>query len=90
MRVDLVIKNLGKLVTCKGLGRPRVGQEMNEVDIIEDAYIAIRDGKIIEIGNKNDYKNIINNYTKIEDAKGLLVTPGLIDSQTHLVHGGSR
>ncbi len=90
MRVDLVIKNIGKLVTCKGLGRPRVGQEMNEVDIIEDAYIAIRDGKIIEIGNKNDYKNIINNYTKIEDAKGLLVTPGLIDSHTHLVHGGSR
>ncbi len=90
MRVDLVIKNIGKLVTCKGLGRPRVGQEMDEVDIIEDAYIAIRDGKIIEIGNKNDYKNIINNYTKIEDAKGLLVTPGLIDSHTHLVHGGSR
>ncbi|MDK2562887.1 imidazolonepropionase [Romboutsia sedimentorum] len=90
MRVDLVIKNIGKLVTCKGLGRPKVGQEMNEVDIIEDAYIAIRDGKIIEIGIKNDYKKITNSYTKIEDAKGLLVTPGLIDSHTHLVHGGSR
>jgi imidazolonepropionase len=90
MRVDLVIKNIGKLVTCKGIGRPKVGQEMNEVDIIEDAYIAIRDGKIIEIGIKNDYKKITNSYTKIEDAKGLLVTPGLIDSHTHLVHGGSR
>ena len=90
MRVDLVIKNIGKLVTCKGLERPKVGQEMNELEIIEDAYIAIKDGKIIDIGTKNDYKKIINNYTKIEDVKGLLVTPGLIDSHTHLVHGGSR
>ena len=90
MRVDLVIKNIGKLVTCKDLGRPKVGQEMNELEIIEDAYIAIRDGKILEVGTKNDYKSIINSYTQIEDAKGLLVTPGLIDSHTHLVHGGSR
>jgi len=90
MRVDLVIKNIGKLVTCKGLEGPKVGQEMNELEIIEDAYIAIRDGEIIDIGTKNDYKKIINNYTKIEDVKGLLVTPGLIDSHTHLVHGGSR
>ena len=90
MRVDLVIKNIGKLVTCKDLERPKVGQEMNELEIIEDAYIAIRDGRIIDIGTKNDYKKIINDYTKIEDVKGLLVTPGLIDSHTHLVHGGSR
>lgn len=90
MRVDLIIKNIGKLVTCKDLGRPKVGKEMNELEIIENAYIAIRDGKVIEIGVEDSYKAIANNYTKIEDAKGLLVTPGLIDSHTHLVHGGSR
>lgn len=90
MRVDLIIKNIGKLVTCKDLGRPKVGKEMNELEIIENAYIAIRDGKVIEIGLEDGYKSIANNYTKIEDAKGLLVTPGLIDSHTHLVHGGSR
>ncbi|MGL4911342.1 MAG: imidazolonepropionase [Romboutsia sp.] len=90
MRVDMVIKNIGSLVTCKDLGRPKVGKEMNELEIIEDAYIAIKDGEIIEIGKNDDYKLIINSYTKIEDAKGLLATPGLIDSHTHLVHGGSR
>lgn len=90
MRADLIIKNIGKLATCKDLKRPRVGNEMNEVEIIENAYVAIKDGKVFKIGTKENYKDIIDENTQIDDAKGLLVTPGLIDSHTHLVHGGSR
>ena len=90
MNIDLIIKNIGKLVTMKGSFFPRVGKEMNEFEIIENAYIAIASGEIFEVGVGEDYLKLVNENTKVDDAKGLLVTPGLIDSHTHLVHGGSR
>lgn len=90
MRIDLIIKNIGKLATMRGSNSPRVGEEMNKIEIIENAYVAIRDGIIVEIGTGNDYEKILSSDTKIDNANGLLVTPGLIDGHTHLVHGGSR
>lgn len=90
MKVDLVIKNIGKLATMRSKYTPVVGKYMNNVEILEDAYVAIKDGIFIEIGVGENYKSIIDSTTKINDAHGLLVTPGLIDAHTHLVHGGSR
>lgn len=89
MIADLIIKNIGKLATCKSNGT-KSGKDMNNIEIIENAYISIKDGKFISIGSKYDYYNMIGENTEVVDANGLLVTPGLIDSHTHLVHGGSR
>ncbi|WP_195937692.1 imidazolonepropionase [Romboutsia sp. 1001713B170131_170501_G6] len=89
MIADLIIKNIGKLATCKSNGT-KSGKDMNNIEIIENAYISIKDGKFISIGSKDDYYNMIGEKTEVVDANGLLVTPGLIDSHTHLVHGGSR
>lgn len=90
MKADLVIKNIGKLATMKSKNTPVVGKDMNNVEILEDAYVAIKDGIFIDIGIGENYKNIVDSNTEINDAQGLLVTPGLIDAHTHLVHGGSR
>ena len=90
MKADLVIKNIGKLATMRSENTPVVGKDMNNVEILEDAYVAIKDGIFIDIGIGENYKNIVDSNTKINDAHGLLVTPGLIDAHTHLVHGGSR
>lgn len=90
MKIDLIIKNIGKLVTMQGSFFPRIGKEMNKLDIIENAYIAISSGEIYEVGTGEDYLKLVDEHTKIDDANELLVTPGLIDSHTHLVHGGSR
>lgn len=90
MKIDLIIKNIGKLVTMQGSFFPRVGREMNELDIIEDAYIAVSSGEIYEVGTGGGYLKLVDEHTKVDDANGLLVTPGLIDSHTHLIHGGSR
>ena len=89
MIADLIIKNIGKLATCKSDGT-KSKKDMNNIEIIEDAYISIKDGKFISIGSKDDYHSMIDEKTDVVDANGLLVTPGLIDSHTHLVHGGSR
>ena len=90
MKADLILKNIGKLVTMQGSSSFRVKVEMNKINIIENAYIAVKNGKILAIGVGDEFGNLCEDDTKIHDAEGLLVTPGLIDSHTHLIHGGSR
>lgn len=90
MKADLILKNIGKLVTMQGSSSFRVKEEMNKINIIENAYIAVKNGKILAIGVGDEFGNLFGEDTKIHDAEGLLVTPGLIDSHTHLIHGGSR
>ncbi len=90
MKADLILKNIGKLVTMQGSSPFKIKEEMNNIRIIENAYIAVKNGKILAIGAGDIYGNLLGKNTEIHDAEGLLVTPGLIDSHTHLVHGGSR
>lgn len=90
MKMDLIIKNIGKLVTMEGSFLPRTGKQMNELTILKNAYIAVVEGKIFQVGTGEDYKELVGENTIIDDASGMLVTPGLVDSHTHLVHGGSR
>lgn len=90
MKMDLIIKNIGKLVTMEGSFLPRTGKQMNELTILENAYIAVVEGKIFQVGTGEDYRELAGESTIIDDASGMLVTPGLVDSHTHLVHGGSR
>lgn len=90
MKMDLIIKNIGKLVTMEGSFLPRTGKQMNELTILENAYIAVFEGKIFQVGTGEDYKELVGENTIIDDASGMLVTPGFVDSHTHLVHGGSR
>ena len=90
MKVDLILKNIGKLFTMQGSSSFRVKEEMNKINIIENAYIAVKNRKILAIGVGDEFGNLCGEDTKIHDAEGLLVTPGLIDSHTHLIHGGSR
>ena len=81
-----LIKNIGMLATPRGktaLG----GKDQSRVVTSQNAWIAIRDGKIERLGAdyvpKEDFDEVI-------DAKGRLVTPGLVDAHTHLVFGGWR
>ncbi|MGL6105408.1 imidazolonepropionase [Romboutsia sp.] len=90
MNIDIIVKNIGKLITSKDDKKPKTKEDLNKVDVIENAYIAISDGKFKEIGTGEDYKKLISENTKVHDANGLVVVPGFIDSHTHLVHGGSR
>lgn len=90
--IDLLITNIGKCLTLKGPNRARAGSEMRELGEIENAAIAINDGKIMAIGTEQEMMEQLKDCDIIEqlDADGALVTPGLVDPHTHLVHGGSR
>ncbi len=90
MKADFILRNIGQLITVAGSDKPRVGREMSELEILEDAYLAVKDGRILRVEPGEPGEDIIGEGTVIEDARGLTVSPGLVDPHTHLVHGGSR
>jgi len=65
---------------------------MNENDygIIENAAIAIKDGKIAWLGKRADLPPFDVFATPTYQGKGGWITPGLIDCHTHIVYGGNR
>ncbi|KQX46750.1 MULTISPECIES: imidazolonepropionase [unclassified Paenibacillus] len=91
-RIDLLIHNIGTLITMQGTQEPRRGGEMSEVAAVRSGAVAIKDGIIVAAGTEEEVLAQIGEWpvTQKHDAEGKLVTPGLIDPHTHLVHGGSR
>jgi len=90
MTYTLLIKNCGQILTMKGMA-PRKGRAMSDLGIIEKGFVACEGDTIAEVGKmKNLKRSKINKKTKIIDAKGKVVMPGLIDCHTHLVFAGSR
>ncbi|MEF8848360.1 MAG: imidazolonepropionase [Candidatus Thermoplasmatota archaeon] len=84
-KADIIIKNANQLVTLKGPNRPRIKNEMNNLSIISNGSVAIKDGKIVEVGKNLEYQ-----AEKTINAKGKTVLPGFVDCHTHLVFAGSR
>jgi imidazolonepropionase len=86
---DIVIRN-GRIVTPKDKGNgPRLGDEMQELDVITNGFIAVTDG-MIEAVDKGDGFDFITPDSLVIDAGERVVMPGLVDPHTHLVHDGSR
>lgn len=85
----LLIKNIGVLQTP--IGNSSLGgraQAQNTKGYA--ATIAIEDGKIAGIYTDGNTPGIPQKNCEVIDAKGGLVTPGLVDCHTHLVFGGWR
>ena len=83
--VDVLIKNANELVTLKGKNKQRIKKEMSNLGIISNGSIAVKDGKIIDIGKDLRYR-----AERVIDAKKKTILPGFIDPHTHLVFAGSR
>ena len=64
------------------------GIEMNEITILENAFLTIKDGIIDDFGIMSSFDN--SNYNDIFDAKQGIVLPCWNDSHTHLIFAKSR
>jgi imidazolonepropionase len=60
----------------------------NPLGLIENAAIAIADGKILRVGKRTELAGF--RAEQVDALDGAWVTPGLIDCHTHLVFGGTR
>jgi imidazolonepropionase len=90
-KADFVIVNANELATLRGRNdRPRTREEMNDLAIINDGAVAVKDGRILAVGTTKEMLENLEKGCEIIDASGKLVTPGLIDPHVHLVFAGSR
>lgn len=93
MKADLIIKNAKQLVTSKGSSeKPKIREELGQIEVIENGAVAIAGDTILSVGTTEEVlQNVeITPETKVIDAKGKTVLPGLVDPHTHVVFGGSR
>ena len=90
---DLYIDQIKQLVTVKGFSQQAArGASQQEIGLIEDGAVAIRQGVIIAAGRKKEleragWKSGAGRYL---NAGGMIALPGFIDPHTHLVFAGSR
>jgi imidazolonepropionase len=90
MNENVLIINSSELIAPRSdQGKPLRGKKLRELDIIKDGAVFISNGRIKDFGKT---KYLLDKYSnsKIIDALGSVVMPGLIDPHTHLVFAGSR
>jgi imidazolonepropionase len=90
--MKILIKNIKSLY---GIHDPSVqkvcGEDMAKLPAIEDAWLAIDDGRIADYGSMNNFPGIEDwRLLEVIDATGKFVLPAWCDSHTHLVFAGSR
>lgn len=83
------IKGLGGIL--EGNSSALKGEQLAKFDVIENAYLAIEDGKIADYGKMEDLSGIIDwKDLEVIDADGKFVLPAFCDSHTHIVFAASR
>ncbi|MCY9513432.1 imidazolonepropionase [Paenibacillus apiarius] len=90
-QIDLLLTGIGSLYTPEGT-QPRYGEEMGRIRETTGAAVAIEQGRIALAGKEDEVIATLAGIHIAEtiDAGGRMVTPGLVDPHTHLVHAGSR
>src|SRR5947199_6223711 len=94
IQASTVISNIGQLVT---IAQQPIAGATGVLQVISDAAIAVHDGVIVWIGPNDHVEPMFQQDTStdsdgiiIVDAQGVVVTPGFVDSHTHLVFAGDR
>ncbi len=85
----MILTNIKQLVGIQKEEKNKVyGDEMNQLNFIEKAYLKINNGLIADFGKMNELTNESNE--EVIDLSGKLVLPSWNDSHTHLVYAGTR
>ena len=94
IQASTVIRNIGQLVT---VAQQPIAGATGVLQVLSDAAIAVHDGVIAWIGPNDRVEPVFQQDSDsdddgitIVDAQGILITPGFVDSHTHLVFAGDR
>ncbi|HCZ7409139.1 TPA: imidazolonepropionase [Staphylococcus aureus] len=83
---DLIINHIAELILPRSTDKPLKGKELDELNVVKNGTVVIKDGKIVYAGTHTDDYDA----TETIDASGKVVSPALVDAHTHLTFGGSR
>ncbi|WP_066218749.1 imidazolonepropionase [Formosa haliotis] len=87
--MSILITNIKQLLQARAHNVLKVsGTEMNQLSLLENAYLLIEHDTIVEYGEMKDIGGIEAETTI--DATGKIVLPTWCDSHTHLVYAGNR
>ena len=89
---SILIKNIKSLVgILDSNDMPLRGSQMNSVKSIDNAFLAVEDGKIAFYGKMEDLDGIADwRNLEIIDADGKYVMPAYCDSHSHIVFAATR
>lgn len=93
MKATVLIKNAAQVVTSHGASKtPLNGKKQQEITVIPGGAVAINGSKIVAVGTTADVLSrvVTDPETRVIDADGQVVLPGLVDPHTHVIFGGSR
>ncbi|RKI67950.1 imidazolonepropionase [bacterium 1xD42-67] len=79
-----IVTHIGMLATPLGRG-PRRGRLQGQIQTLRDAWVLMEEGTVAQAGT-----GPAPGADQTIDARDRLVTPGLVDSHTHLIFGGWR
>ena len=85
----LLIRDLAQLVSPAGRGAPLRRRALGDVDVLEDAYLLVRDGVIEAVGTMRSLPTLDDDVEEL-DGRGLAAVPGLVDCHTHPAFAGDR
>jgi imidazolonepropionase len=85
----LLVRDLAQLATPAGTTAPLRGQELGEVDVLEDAYVLCEGDRIVSVGRMRELESLPGEVEEI-DGRGLSAVPGLVDCHTHACFVGDR
>jgi|TARA_B100001971_G_scaffold27051_1_gene21403 imidazolonepropionase len=87
IETDLLVHSAAQLLTLAG--GPQRGSALGTLGIIRSGAVAIRNGKVVEVGPSEKLRKRFRAKDEI-DARGRIVLPGFVDAHTHLIWAGAR
>ena len=85
----LLVRDLDQLASPAGVGAPLRGAALGEVDVIENAFLLLADGRIEDLGRMRELGTLAGEVEEL-DGRGLCALPGLVDCHTHVAFAGDR
>ncbi len=88
IEADLLIHSAAQVVTCAS-SVPKRGAAMQDVGLISDGAVVVKDGRILAIGPTESIRERYSAGRTI-NANRKVVCPGFVDPHTHVVYAGDR
>ncbi len=88
MRIEIV--NIKKLINTRNENKLLRGKELAELPCIENAYLIIEDGMIVDFGSMDVHPSSLSTSLTTIDASDKFILPAWCDSHTHIVFAASR